>query len=123
MMKFLIASALTLTAGAALAAGGGMPMDMHHGEHHDHMAMMQGAGSAAASPVVSSTGVVKAVRPDAGKVTITHEPIASLGWPAMTMNFTAKDPALIQTLKAGDKVSFTFRQEGRLSVLVSLEVK
>lgn len=39
-------------------------------------------------------------------VTIAHDPIASLGWPAMTMDFHARDPALLRPLKPGQKVDF-----------------
>ena len=35
--------------------------------------------------------------------------------------FTFKDPKLVEGLKAGDKIHFTFTQEGQLSVLQSIE--
>ncbi len=41
-----------------------------------------------------------------GTVTIVHGPIASLKWPAMTMDFRAKDPALLRPFKPGQKVAF-----------------
>lgn len=40
------------------------------------------------------------------RVTIAHDPIASLNWPAMIMDFRARDPALLQALKPGQKVDF-----------------
>ena len=70
---------------------------------------------------VQAVGVVKAIDAANGKVTIEHEPIAALQWPAMTMRFTFKDPKLVEGLKAGDKIHFTFTQEGQLSVLQSIE--
>ena len=97
-----------------------MNMDMSGHEHH----MMTGDHSmhmAAQSPAVQAVGVVKAVDAANGKVTIEHEPIAALQWPAMTMRFTFKDPKLVEGLKAGDKIHFTFTQEGQLSVLQSIE--
>ena len=51
-------------------------------------------------------GVVKSVDPAAGKVNIAHEPIESLGWPAMGMNFKAHDPALLKGVEPGQKVEF-----------------
>jgi Cu(I)/Ag(I) efflux system membrane fusion protein len=45
------------------------------------------------------------------KVTISHDPIASLNWPAMTMDFRARDPALLQALKPGQKVDFDIVEE------------
>ncbi|MDE2367075.1 MAG: copper-binding protein, partial [Betaproteobacteria bacterium] len=44
-------------------------------------------------------------------VTIAHDPIASLDWPAMTMDFRAKDPALLRSLKPGQKVDFEIIEE------------
>ncbi len=70
---------------------------------------------------VQAVGVVKAIDAANGKVTIEHEPIAALQWPAMTMRFTFKDLKLVEGLKAGDKIHFTFTQEGQLSVLQSIE--
>ncbi len=51
-------------------------------------------------------GVVKAVDPATGKVNIAHEPIESLGWPAMRMNFKTRDPALLKGIEPGQKVEF-----------------
>lgn len=44
-------------------------------------------------------------------VTIAHDPIASLNWPAMTMDFRARDPALLRQLKPGQKVDFEIVEE------------
>ena len=41
-----------------------------------------------------------------GHVEIEHEPIPSLKWPAMTMEFTVTDKASLQALKKGDRVEF-----------------
>ncbi len=44
-------------------------------------------------------------------VTITHDPIASLNWPAMTMDFRVRDPALLRSLKPGQRVDFEIVEE------------
>jgi Cu/Ag efflux protein CusF len=49
---------------------------------------------------------VRKVDRAAGKVTLKHGPIANLEMPAMTMVFQVKDPAMLDKLKAGDKVKF-----------------
>jgi len=49
--------------------------------------------------------VVKAVDIDNGKVTLAHEPIKSLQWPAMTMGFAVKDKMLFDKLAVGKKVN------------------
>jgi len=51
-------------------------------------------------------GVVVAIDRDAGTVTLKHQPIASLGWPAMTMDFKATPPTLLSGLKVGQKIAF-----------------
>ena len=47
-----------------------------------------------------------AVDPAHASVTLAHGPIASLKWPAMTMDFKVKDAALLRTLKPGQKIVF-----------------
>jgi len=66
----------------------------------------------------SGTGTVDSV--SGQQVTISHGPIKSLEWPAMTMPFTAKDAASVQGIKAGDRVAFTFSKSGSESVLTSI---
>ena len=44
-------------------------------------------------------------------VTLNHEPIAALGWPAMTMGFKVKDSKQLSNLKAGDEVTFDLKAE------------
>ncbi|MDF2971507.1 MAG: transporter, partial [Microvirga sp.] len=66
-------------------------------------------------PTVS--GTVEKVDAAQGKITIDHGPIKNLDMEAMTMVFRAQDPALLQGLKAGDKVQFTAdRVNGQISV-------
>jgi Cu(I)/Ag(I) efflux system protein CusF len=51
-------------------------------------------------------GTINSVDAKAGKINITHEPIASLGWDGMTMDFEVQDKAALATLKKGQKVTF-----------------
>ena len=44
-------------------------------------------------------------------VSLTHGPIASLKWPGMTMDFHVKNPALLRTLKPGQRIVFEFVEE------------
>lgn len=52
-------------------------------------------------------GKINSVDAKAGKINITHGPIASLGWDGMTMDFGVQDKALLANLKAGQNVTFT----------------
>jgi len=63
-----------------------------------------GAGTAPATH--RGEGTVTAVDPAHAGVTLAHGPIASLKWPAMTMDFKVKDAALLRTLKPGQKIVF-----------------
>lgn len=75
------------------------------------------AAPAAAAPVDMVAGEVKKVNKDAGKVTIKHGPLTSLDMPPMTMVFRVKDPAMLDKVKAGDKIHFVAeRANGAMTV-------
>ena len=63
------------------------------------------AVSAAAAEMAE--GVVRKVDRDTGKITLRHGEIKHLDMPPMTMVFQAKDPALLDGLRPGDKVRFS----------------
>jgi Cu/Ag efflux protein CusF len=52
-------------------------------------------------------GKVNSVDAKAGKINLTHGPIASLGWMGMTMDFDVQDKASLTNLKPGQEVTFT----------------
>ena len=58
----------------------------------------------------AATGVVKKVDPKVGLVTLAHDPVKSMNWPAMTMGFQVSDSTLFEKLTVGKKVSFEFVQ-------------
>ncbi|HSH80114.1 MAG TPA: copper-binding protein [Herpetosiphonaceae bacterium] len=74
--------------------------------------------TAAAGETHSGTGTVTNISGNA--VTISHEEIRSIGWPAMTMAFTANDAALLKDIEAGDRVSFAFSKAGSAFTLTSI---
>jgi Cu(I)/Ag(I) efflux system membrane fusion protein len=49
-----------------------------------------------------------------GTISLSHGPVASLKWPAMTMEFKAANESLLKDLKPGAKVTVEFveRQPG-----------
>lgn len=69
---------------------------------------MQPASAATVSH--EGTATVKGIELDKGTVKLAHGPIASLKWPAMTMNFMVEDRALMQEIKVDDAVTFKFIQ-------------
>lgn len=58
-------------------------------------------------------GIGKVIALDAAKrrLELEHGPIPALKWPAMQMEFTVSDPAILQGVKPGDEVSFEMRAE------------
>lgn len=57
---------------------------------------------------------------DGDRVTISHGPVESIGWPAMTMTFQAESPDMLQGLNIGDPVDFQFRKSGERFVVASI---
>jgi len=76
---------------------------------------------AAPTAAAMSDGEVRRIDKDAGKITLKHGPIPSLDMPEMTMVFRVKDPALLDQVKAGDKVRFTADKIGGQYTVVSIE--
>jgi Cu(I)/Ag(I) efflux system membrane fusion protein len=74
------------------------------------------SGSGASVAVLASVshrgeGSIEAMDWARSTVTISHGPIASLDWPPMTMDFRVGDPALLRSLKPGQKVGFEMVEE------------
>ena len=78
--------------------------------------MRKADGTASAKPSAvghRAVGVLNAVDAAAGTVTISHEPVASLKWPAMKMDFVLANPALVAGVKPGTAVTFEFVERGQ----------
>lgn len=77
------------------------------GAQSDHASHHKTSAHAASDNVAFTDGEVRKVDKGAGKITLKHGPIPSLdmGMP-MTMVFRVKDPAMLDTVKAGDRVRF-----------------
>lgn len=79
------------------------------------------AGPSTPAPTASNPmadGEVQKVDKDTGKITIKHGPLANLDMPGMTMVFRVKDSAMLEQVKAGDKVKFNVEKlNGALTVM------
>lgn len=69
--------------------------------------------------VAHGTGMVTAVDPAGGTVTLDHQPIPEANWPAMTMTFNAA-PEVTQAVKPGDTVGFDVRLEGGAGTVTAI---
>jgi Cu(I)/Ag(I) efflux system periplasmic protein CusF len=90
----LLSAAAMSPAWAASHQGG-------HGAHGDH-----GKPMAQAATGEMTAGEVRKVDKEGGKLTLKHADIKSLDMPAMTMVFAVRDKAMLDKLKAGDKIKF-----------------
>ena len=82
---------------------------------HGEMAMAKpqtapGQSAKAQTDGITGTGIVQGIDKVNGKVKLTHDPIAALAWPKMTMFFRLKDSALADQVKEGDKVEFSLEK-------------
>ena len=73
------------------------------------------------APAHKAIGIVKKVDVKAGTVTLAHEPVQSLKWPAMTMAFKVQDTVALEKLGEGRKVEVDFEQRGKDYVITGLK--
>lgn len=79
--------------------------------------------SAQAQPAAKplSEGEVRKLDKAGKKMVIKHGPLANLDMPPMTMEFSVKDPALLEKVKTGQKVRFRAEMVGGKVTVVALE--
>ncbi len=120
-MNFIKMSALIFVFVISLAASQAMAQDNSSMAGHDHMnhdtaAQESGHDSmdhssmghemAGNHEAAEGVGVVHRVSKLNRTVNLTHEPIPSLKWPAMTMDLPVAKSVDIGGLKSGDKIKF-----------------
>ena len=108
-------------------AGGGHDMAAMKGmQRNETMAMAHpeskpGQSRPATGAGISGTGVVQGIDKNSGKIKLTHDPVAALGWPKMTMFFRLKDAALAEKVNEGDKVEFSLEKSASGFVISALQ--
>jgi len=68
-----------------------------------------------------SDGEVRKIDKENGKITLKHGELKNLGMPGMSMVFQVKDKALLDTVKAGDKVKFNAVNENGKFVVTDIQ--
>jgi len=116
MKKFSMVLALTgtLIAAAAFANPQQMAPNMAG------MAGMAGMQHDATPADAQGVGVVRAIDAAKGTITLQHEAIQTIGWPAMTMTFRLASPDLLKGVKVGDKVRFGLHPAGMASTVTAI---
>lgn len=105
-----------LVIAAVIAMGPALPALGDDAQHENATKVAQ-----ATAPLALAEGEVRKVDMDAKKITIKHGPIANLDMPPMTMVFQVKDPAMLEQVKAGDKVRFSADKTGGAYTVTSIE--
>jgi len=101
-----VCSAIALAAALVAAPAYAQQSQGGHDAHH---------------PAALSDGEVRKVDKDAKKITIKHGPLANLDMPPMTMVFQVRDPAMLEQVKAGDKVKFQAEKIGAAYTVTRIE--
>jgi len=58
-------------------------------------------------------GIANKINAKAGKINISHEPIDTMNWPKMTMDFTVQNKTDLEAIKPGMAVDFEITQQGK----------
>ena len=107
----ILTSMLTGAASAYSASHAGAPMAGAEAKKQ----------SPAAAPADMVEGEVRKVDKENKKVTLKHGVIKNLDMPGMTMVFQVKDAAMLDSIKAGDKIKFKAEQAGSAIVVTDIQ--
>lgn len=103
-----------LKAGQRVVASGQFLLDSEASLKSALSRLESSPGSSAADAAASGhagRARVNAVDARQGKIDISHGPIPSMKWPAMTMGFRVEDKAQLNGIKPGDEIDFELRGE------------
>lgn len=118
LSKVYIMKRITLILASTIFSLTALPLGAQttdHSAHHPEPAKV----AQAASPMAD--GEVRKVDMETKKITIRHGTIENLGMPPMTMVFQVKDPALLDQVKAGDKIRFNAEKSGGAFTVTRIE--
>lgn len=88
---------------------------------HGSMTVQQMPAHQVPTAAAMSSGEIRRIDQNAGKITLKHGEIKHLDMPGMTMVFTVKDKALLTPFKAGDKVQFMVIDDHGQMVITDME--
>jgi Cu/Ag efflux protein CusF len=110
---------IIITSLACLLSAGASTLALADNAAHSTMPMADSSANANAMEMDTMTdGEVRKVDKSTRKITLKHGEIKNLDMPPMTMVFRVKDTALLDKVKAGDKVRFTAEEiQGNLTLI------
>ena len=68
-----------------------------------------------------TSGQVRKIDKEAGKLTLRHERIANLNMPPMTMVFRVKDKSMLNDIQVGDKILFKAIEKNGVLTITELK--
>jgi Cu(I)/Ag(I) efflux system protein CusF len=108
----------TLVLLAALLAGAAHAQTIAH----RHTPASEALKEATQPAAELSEGEVRKVDKDAKKISIKHGELKNLDMPPMSMVFQVKDLALLDKVKAGDKIRFRAEKAGPAFVVTDIQL-
>lgn len=70
---------------------------------------------------LTGTGVVRNVDKPGARIKLTHDPIAAVSWPQMTIVFRVKNASLVDQVRQGDKVKFVLTKSSAGYVISDIQ--
>ncbi len=102
------APALTLAAAVGLSVVSSVPAMAQHNHGGEPMHGDMHAQQDAAA--IEGKGVINSVDGGNRMVNLSHEPIAAIGWPSMTMDMKVADGVALSDVESGAAVTFTLER-------------
>lgn len=118
----IIASVFTAASAAQAAGHAGAPIAAASAAATGKPMLNASAASNAKSDLPMTNGEIRKVDLEYKKITIKHGEIKNLDMPGMTMVFGVKDPAILDKIKAGDKVNFSAEKAGGAIVVTDIQI-
>ena len=119
LLKIISLSMISMTIAYSAQAS-----DAHHNMHGEASSTTAEMSKQVNEVRHQTVGVIKAIDNKQQKISISHEAIPEISWPPMTMNFIFTPVAdKVNDLKSGEKITFSFTQQGNDYVLQSIETQ
>ena len=112
----ILATLLTASASLFAASHPGAPMTKSETKEEAKK------DTPAAAAVDMADGEVRKIDKENTKITLKHGVIKNLDMPGMTMVFAVKDAAMLDNLKAGDKIKFKAEQTGSAITVTEIQL-
>ena len=119
MLKFIKIIALVTTIAALSACSKNEASEQKKAD----APMEQMNKESSTATTAQAVGVITAIDTKENILTLNHEAIPAIKWPAMTMGFKVADPALLSGLTVGDKVDFELKADGENYIVIAVKAK